>query len=133
MFRIKYCREVILKLLYSADIQKEKITSPHKKIDEYKDFFESLNQEEKDYIAKIIDKVFSELETIDQTIKDRLIGWQLQRLTPIDRNLIRMGMAEMFFNNEKAIIIDDIIRISKKYSEKDSYKIINAILDKVSL
>ena len=55
----------------------------------------------------------------------------MKRLITVDRNLLRMGIAESYFNKEKAIIIDDIIRIAKKYSEKDSFKIINAILDKV--
>ena len=122
-----------MKLLYSADIQEETISEPEKKIEEYKNFFISLNQEEKEFISKIISKVFQEKTKIDLMIKDHLIGWQLGRLTPIDRNLLRMGIAEMYYNEEKAIIIDDIIRISKKYSEKDSFKIINAILDKVTL
>ena len=42
-----------------------------------------------------------------------------------------MGMGEAYFNDQKAIIIDDVVRIAKKYGDKESYKIINAILDKV--
>ncbi len=42
-----------------------------------------------------------------------------------------MGIAEASFNSEKPIIIDDVLRIAKKYSDADSYKLINAILDKV--
>ena len=131
MFRIKYCREVILTLLYSADIQNEKISAPHEAIQKNLTFFESLTGEEKDFIAKIINKVFQDQEQIDQSIKEYLIGWKLHRLSFIDRSLLRMGIAEMDFNMEKAIVIDDIIRIAKKYSEKDSFKIINAILDKI--
>ena len=76
-------------------------------------------------------QVLSNIRTIDDQISKLLIDWSLKRLTPVDRNLLRMGIAESSFNTEKAIIIDDIIRISKKYSGEDSYKIINAILDKV--
>ena len=131
MFRIKYCREIILKLLYSADIQQEKITDCRQRLDQYRNFWKLLNPEETDYIIRIVERVFSDIDHIDRSIKDHLIGWELKRLTPVDRNLLRMGIAEMQENHEKAIIIDDIIRISKKYSEKDAYKIINAILDKV--
>jgi N utilization substance protein B len=133
MFRIKYCREIILKLLYSADIQQEKITDCRKILEQYRNFWKPLNPEESEYIVKIVQRVFTDIDRIDRAIKDHLIGWELKRLTPVDRNLLRMGIAEMHENHEKAIIIDDIIRISKKYSEKDSYKIINAILDKVKL
>jgi N utilization substance protein B len=131
MFRVKYCREVILKLLYSADIQNEKISAPLEAIEKNLTFFDSLTSEEKDFIAKILNKVFQDQEEIDQSIKKHLIGWKLHRLTCIDRTLLRMGIAEMDFNMEKAIVIDDIIRIAKKYSEKDAFKIINAILDKI--
>ena len=75
-------------------------------------------------------KNYKKKENIDSLISENLIGWKLNRLTPIDRNLLRMGIAESC-NNEKAIIIDDIVRIAKKYGGEDSYKIINAILDKV--
>jgi transcription termination factor NusB len=42
-----------------------------------------------------------------------------------------MGIAESHFNDQKAVIIDDIIRIAQKYGDQDDYKFINAILDKV--
>jgi N utilization substance protein B len=68
---------------------------------------------------------------IDASISANLIGWKLNRLALIDRNLLRMGIAEASFNSEKPIIIDDVLRIAKKYSDAESYKLINAILDKV--
>jgi N utilization substance protein B len=75
--------------------------------------------------------VLDDKARIDALITANLIDWKLNRLAPIDRNLMRMGIAEATFNSEKPIIIDDLIRIAKKYSEADSYKLINAILDKV--
>lgn len=132
MFRVKYCREIILKLLYIADVQKLKNPSPGSLIEDNSCFFDHITSEEMDFIRKIIQRVFDYDREINQWISKNLIGWELARLTPIDRNLIRMGISEMYFNKEKAIVIDDIIRISKKYSEKDSFKLINAMLDKVT-
>jgi len=94
-------------------------------------FFKGLNKIEKDFIFKIADKVLKEKSMIDQLISQHLIGWKLERLMPVERSLLRMGVAESYFNDQKAIIIDDVIRIAKKYGGEDSYKIINAILDKV--
>ena len=64
-------------------------------------------------------------------IAQNLIGWKLERLMLIDRNLLRMGIAESYFNDQKAIIIDDVVRMAKKYGGEESFKIINAILDRV--
>ncbi len=131
MFRIKYSREVTLKLLYQIDVLDLGEEAGRDILENNLNFFKGLNQKEKDFIQKMVSQVLSNIRTIDDQISKRLIDWSLKRLTPVDRNLLRMGIAESSFNTEKAIIIDDIIRISKKYSGEDSYKIINAILDKV--
>jgi N utilization substance protein B len=131
MFRIKYSREVTLKLLYQIDVLDLGEEAGRDILENNLNFFKGLNQKEKDFIQKMVSQVLSNIRTIDDQISKRLIDWSLKRLTPVDRNLLRMGIAESGFNTEKAIIIDDILRISKKYSGEDSYKIINAILDKV--
>jgi N utilization substance protein B len=131
MFRIKYSREVTLKLLYQIDVLDLGEGAGHDILENNLNFFKDLNQKEKDFIQKMVLQVLSNIRTIDDQISKHLIGWSLKRLTPVDRNLLRMGIAESSFNKEKAIIIDDIIRVSKKYGGEDSYKIINAILDKV--
>lgn len=131
MFRIKYCREIVLKLLYQIDVLGLGEEGGRNILECNSNFFKGLNQEEREYIEKIIHRVLENGRAIDEQISNRLIDWSLKRLTPVDRNLLRMGIAESNFTSEKAIIIDDIIRIAKKYGGEDSYKIINAILDKV--
>jgi N utilization substance protein B len=131
MFRIKYSREIALKLLYQIDVLELGEEAGPDILNNNLNFFKGLNQNERDFIEKIVYQVLENSRAIDEEISKRLIGWSLKRLTPVDRNLLRMGIAESSFNNEKAIIIDDIIRIAKKYGGEDSYKIINAILDKV--
>ena len=126
MFRIKYSREVTLKLLYQIDVLDLGEKAGRDILENNLNFFKGLNQKEKDFIQKMVLQVLSNIRTIDDQISKLLIDWSLKRLTPVDRNLLRMGIAESSFNTEKAIIIDDIIRISKKYSGEDSYKIINA-------
>ena len=131
MFRIKFSREIILKILYQIDVLKAEGADAEQLIDTNLNYFKGINQIEEGFIRKIINKTMEEMASIDAAISQNLIGWKLERLNLIDRNLLRMGISESYFNDQKAIIIDDIIRIAKKYSEQDSYKIINAILDKV--
>jgi transcription antitermination protein NusB len=132
MFRIKFSRELILKLLYQIDIQDLDDDYTAKDLLEDNQFFiKGLTKVERDFILKIVQKVLDEKGLIDQLISNNLVGWKLDRLMIVDRTLLRMGVAESFFNSPKAVIIDDIIRIAKKYGGNDSYKIINAVLDKV--
>jgi N utilization substance protein B len=131
MFRVKYSREVILKLLYQIDVTGNFDVNPVDLISDNGHFFKDLNQTETDFITDIITLILKDRDSIDKTIADNLIGWKIGRLTPIDRNLLRMGITESKKTGKKIIIIDDIVRIAKKYGGDDSFKIINAVLDKV--
>ncbi len=131
MFRIKYSREIVLKILYQLDALKCDAAQSGPVIEEYFKSFRSVNPEEEQFIRRLVQIVMEQKQGIDAEISKNLIGWKLGRLALIDRNLLRMGMAEASFNSQKPIIIDDLLRIAKKYSDADSYKLINAILDKV--
>ena len=131
MFRVKYSREIILKLLYQIDVLGIEVSDSRAFLENNGNFFRGLNEREREFIVQILDSVIREKSDIDALISKHLIGWSLPRLTPVDRNLIRMGIAEARINKEKAIVIDDVVRISKKYGGEESFKIINAILDKV--
>ncbi|MEN8153730.1 MAG: transcription antitermination factor NusB [Acidobacteriota bacterium] len=131
MFRIKYSREIILKLLYQLDLLDNFDYPVEKLLNDNFFFFKNINEIEKEYIFKIINAVIDKKESIDELISENLIGWKLKRFNPIDRNLLRMGIAESYSNEKKIVIIDDIVRIAKKYGGEDSFKIINAVLDKV--
>jgi N utilization substance protein B len=132
MFRIKYSREAVLKLLYQVDIMSlDNQFTAEQLLKNNKNFFKGITRLEKNFILKVVQKVLDEMDKIDQLLSENLIGWKLERLMPVDRTLLRMGVAESYFNTQKAILIDDVVRIAKKYGGEDSYKIINAILDKV--
>jgi N utilization substance protein B len=131
MFRIKYSREIVLKILYQLDALKCDAAQSGPVIEEYFKSFRSVNPDEEKFIRRMVQTVMDKKTEIDASISKNLIGWKLGRLALIDRNLLRMGMAEATFNSEKPIIIDDLLRIAKKYSDADSYKLVNAILDKV--
>ena len=131
MFRIKYSREAVLKILYQLDVLGLKKMTATELLQNNINFFKGLNKREKEFILEVAGKVIEEKEKFDELIAKNLIGWKLERLMPVDRCLLRMGISESYFNDQKAIIIDDIVRIAKKYGSEDSYKIINAILDKV--
>jgi len=133
MFRIRYCREIVLKLLFQVDVLKldNQEVSAEQLLKNNKNFFNIITRMEKKFILKITQKVLVEKDLIDQLISRNLIGWKLDRLMPVDRAMLRMAVAESFFDPPKAVLIDDVIRIAKKYGGEDSYKIINAVLDKV--
>lgn len=77
--------------------------------------------------------------TVDrQKEADRIIGehaenWDLDRIAPIDRVLLRMATCELLEFEEipPKVSIDEAIEIAKKYSTPKSGKFINGILDSI--
>ena len=131
MFRIKHCREIVLKILYQIDILQIPGDEDGQIIESYFQSFRAVNPDEEQFIRNMIQRIQENRVEIDRLISENLIGWKMNRLSPVNRSLLRMGIAESHFNDQKAVIIDDIIRVAQKYGAEDDYKFINAILDKV--
>tara|TARA_X000000368_G_scaffold288768_1_gene229372 strand:- start:3 stop:413 length:411 start_codon:yes stop_codon:yes gene_type:complete len=69
----------------------------------------------------------SNLDNLLQQLMDRdLLG-----LDPIERNALRLAIYEMLNTDlDKPIIINESIRLTKKYGAVDGHKYVNAVLDK---
>jgi len=88
----------------------------------FDDDFKSLLVIAIEYETKIIDKINSLLKS----------GWNFNRLPMIDQAILFMAISEITLEfDERAIIINEAIEISKLFSETDQYKYINGILDKL--
>lgn len=88
------------------------------------------------FVKKIFNGVIDNINTIDRIIAINLENYPIDRLSYIDRNLIRIGTYEMTYTDTPhTIIINEIVNISKEYSQIDDYetsKFNNALLDKIS-
>ena len=80
----------------------------------------------KDLLIGITESM-SNLDSLLQQLMDRdLLG-----LDPIERNALRLAIYEMLNSDlDKPIIINESIRLTKKYGAVDGHKYVNAVLDK---
>lgn len=132
MFRVKFCREVALKILFPLDLLQVPAARARQEAEEALGQVRGLTGDEHEFVLELVTIATEHQAEIDRQISDHLVGWKLSRLVAIDRCLLRLGIAEGRLDPaKKPIIIDDVLRIAKKYSEADSYKIINAVLDRV--
>lgn len=123
-------------VLYHDDLMKES----YEKVEE--EGLEKLLQEDKnlsydvDFYNELISGVRSNLEAIDRLIAISLTNYTIDRLSYVDRALLRIGVYELkYTTTPKNIIIDEIVSLSHEYSEVsgfDSSKFNNALLDKIS-
>jgi len=77
--------------------------------------------------------VIENLSKIDETISNFSQNWSLERMSYIDRNILRFAVYELLYIPETPpkVIINEAIEISKIYSSEKSRAFINGILDRV--
>lgn len=70
---------------------------------------------------------------IDSLIEKYAANWKINRMAVVDRNIIRLSSYEILYTPQTPInvIIDEAVEIAKSYSNKDSSKFVNGILDKL--
>ena len=122
-------RELALKFLYQFELNEGDLDGQIKLFLERNSSQEDVESFMKELVVSLIDK----MEEIDEIIQKFSDHWVLDRMTVIDRNILRMGTCELLFNfsTPPKVVINEAIDIAKKYGNEDSPEFINGILDKV--
>lgn len=91
------------------------------------------SEEIKEYSRWLVEGIMSCREEIDQLIQSVAENWRIDRMALVDRNVLRIAVFELLYEEKiaPAIVIDEAIEISKKYSSEESATFVNGILDAV--
>jgi N utilization substance protein B len=67
---------------------------------------------------------------IDGLIDDAAIGWDLDRMAVVDRNVLRLAVAELLQSDEvpTAVILNEAVELASGYSTDDSGRFVNGVL-----
>ena len=122
-------RELALKFLYQFELNEGDL-------DEQINLFLVRNSSPEDvenFMKELVVSLIDKIEEIDEIIQKFSDHWVLDRMTVIDRNILRMGTCELLFifSTPPKVVINEAIDIAKKYGNEDSPEFINGILDKV--
>jgi transcription antitermination factor NusB len=86
------------------------------------------------FSAVMVRTVIENLPGIDEIIINATQNWSIGRMALIDRNIIRLGVAQLLYLKEQVppkVAIDESIELAKKYGEEESSRFINGVLDKI--
>ena len=122
-------RELALKFLYQSELNDGNI-------DEQMKLFlaRSSSQDEVEaFMKELVKAIIKQMKEIDEIIQKFSDNWVLDRMTVIDRNILRMGTCELLFNfsTPPKVAINEAVDIAKKYGNEDSPEFINGVLDKI--
>lgn len=112
-------RESALQILYQIDITNVPVDEAIKDCERF--------------TIELVNGVLSNKIEIDKLIKNNLDHWQIDRISVIDRNVLRIGVFELIYRKDipYKVSINEAIELAKKYSSSDSGGFVNGILDAI--
>jgi N utilization substance protein B len=83
------------------------------------------------YIRRVLDVMDEHLADIDAALRRALDNWRLDRLSSIDRAVLRIGAAEMLYVEDvpPKVAIQEAIHLAEAYGGAESPAFVNGVLD----
>ena len=92
-----------------------------------------IAQASQNYLFRLVGLIEERLPAIDAALETALTNWRLDRLSMIDRNVLRIGAAELLAMPDipPRTSIQEAIHLAEKYGSADSPRFVNGVLDAV--
>ena len=82
------------------------------------------------FANRLLEGATQELATLDELITRKADNWKFERLSAIDRAILRLALHEIAVGKTPArTVINEAVKLAKKYSSDDSAAFVNGILD----
>jgi N utilization substance protein B len=124
-------REYALQILYQVDIRR---SDHHQIIEEFWNTQEPTPTDEvRAFANELATGTIERLAEIDPLIASFADNWNLKRMAVIDRNILRLGVFELFHREDvpPKVCINEAIELAKRFGDAESGKFINGILDAI--
>lgn len=126
-------RIIAFQAVYSWDVSGESLENLTQF--SWVDSKENLDESELTFSRLLIAGTIENIEKVDDLIKSHLSeNWNFDRLNKVTLSILRISIYSLVFQKDIApsIVIDEAIDLAKEFGPQDSFKFINAMLDKIS-
>ena len=124
-------RELAMQMLFQADVGKQ---SPEQVRTTFWKAAGDVEPEVRGFAEDLFRVAIAEHERIDDLIVANSRHWRLERMSAVDRNLLRMSIGEMlgFKGTPFPIIINEALEIGRRFSAPESINFLNGMLDAIA-
>jgi transcription antitermination factor NusB len=72
-------------------------------------------------------------EALDNFIKESSKNWSMERMTYLDKSILRLSTYELLFRGDipPKVSIDEAVELAKKFGGDDSARFVNGVLDNI--
>lgn len=132
-------REVALQLLFQKD--QNPVAVPRPALERFA--HDRLANEERlkgsaalsAFALALFDGVAAHQPAIDPTISSVAENWRLSRMSPVDRNVLRLATYELLHDPARQpveVVLDEAIELVRRFGSKESPAFVNGILDRIA-
>ena len=78
-------------------------------------------------------KVYDNIEAIDNTINENLVGWSAKRISRVSRAILRLAVCELMYSDVPVgVAINEAVEIAKKFASDEDASYVNGVLGSVA-
>ncbi len=124
-------RELAMQMLFQADMGRQKPDEVRKSFWQARD---EVEPETRGFAEDLFRVATAKAEEIDVAIEKHSANWKLNRMSAVDRNVLRTAVAELtgFRGTPAPIVINEALEIAKRYSSPESINFLNGVLDAIA-
>jgi N utilization substance protein B len=90
--------------------------------------------EARPYADEAVRGVLEKRAELDETIRLASEHWRIERMTRVDRNVLRLGSWELLYKSEvpRSVILDEAVELAKRYGSEESSAFVNGVLNQIA-
>jgi N utilization substance protein B len=83
------------------------------------------------YAKRLVEGTAGHLEELDELIRVQAENWRLERMSAVDRNVLRLAIYELLYETDvpKLVVLDEAIELAKRFGSEQSGRFVNGLLD----
>lgn len=124
-------RTIALQSLYEWDFRGQKENLQKLIVRNAEEF--APNFDDRQFSEELVQNVIDHLAELNKYITDYAPEWPLQQITTVDRNVLRIGLVELKFNQNipPKVAINEAIELAKTFGGPSSGKFVNGVLGSI--
>lgn len=85
------------------------------------------------FAQELADGVEAHRDELDALIGDQAVGWEIGRIAPLERAILRTALYEMLHRPDipDEVAIDEAVNLAKRYATDDAARLVNGILGRI--
>lgn len=127
-------RSIVLQSLFEWDLngidKKEVAEVLQRNVSEF-----APNKTDAPFMEKLLDGILQKQGELDMVIEKAAPEWPIDRISPVDRNILRLGLYELLFSDRSEVpakvAINEAIELAKQFGGENSSRFVNGVLGAV--